>query len=134
MKYSFNLHLENQPLKVCKSCVILKTFKLGWDIGLQRRVFVYVCVRILSPQYAAEHHEMSGHIGGVQHGWSIRPHAGQESPYAPVLVLHGLAQPQLLQVGAGPLAEGKSLHQLGGVWRFTLVGCPLFYNNRLICD
>lgn len=79
------------------------------------------------PQYATEHHERCGDIGRVQHSWSVRPHAGQESPHPPVLVLHCLAQPEFLQVWAGPLPEGKSFHQFRGVWRFAFVSSPFFY-------
>lgn len=87
-----------------------------------------------SPQHAAEHQEGRGHVGGVQHGRGVGAHAGQERPHPAVLVLHGLPQPQLLQVGAGPFPEGQSLHQLRGVGRLAFVGRPLFDHDVCVWE
>lgn len=85
-----------------------------------------------SPQHTTEHQEGRGDAGRVQHGWSVRAHAGQERSHPPVLVLHSLPQPQLLQVGTGPLPEGQSLHQLWSVGRLAFVSGPLFDHDVCI--
>lgn len=85
------------------------------------------------PQDAAQHREMSGHTGRVEHGGGVRPHAGQEGPHPAVLVLHGLPQPQPLQVGAGPLPEGQRFHQFRGLRRLALVRGPLLNDHGGDC-
>lgn len=85
-----------------------------------------------SPQHTTEHQEGCGDAGGVQHGGSVGAHAGQERSHPAVLVLHRLPQPQLLQVGTGPLPEGQSLHQLWSVGGLAFVGGPLFDHDMCI--
>lgn len=74
-------------------------------MACQQTLWVPLALIAHSPQHTAEHQEWRGHIGRVEHGRRVGAHAGQKGAHAAVLILHGLAQPQLLQVGAGPLPE-----------------------------
>lgn len=87
-----------------------------------------------SPQHTTEDQEGRGDVGRVQHSRSVGAHAGQERSHPAVLVLHGLPQPELFQVGTGPLPEGQSLHQLWSVGRLAFVGGPLFHHDMRIWE
>lgn len=60
-------------------------------------------------------------------------HASEEGSHSAVLVLDSLPQPQLLQVGTGPLPEGQRFHQLWCVGRLAFGGSPLFDHDLCIC-